>query len=333
MNKILKYRNNCYNQWFAEKINDGYITFFTPTYKRSIFLNRIYNCLKAQTDKHFVWILINDGSNDNTDEVALCLLQKEEIPMLFISKPNGGKHSAFEVALKECKTEFFQCMDDDDLYSSKSVEVFLKEWQRIKSEGLINDIGAIRTITVKEDGTIVARKHFGLEMFEQRIDQTTFESNYIKHEYMENWTCYRTKALNSINLFPKDYWLSEQHKFYSETLWQGRFARLFKCRYYFHPLREYRFDAENGLTRGIYGRQHYVDMFINMYLLVEEQLDWLKCDKLGLVKKLVIISILRYKLKLSFKELLKQTKSSTICFLYILLLPFVFFAKKPVIKN
>ena len=144
-------RNEKYVEKVAVKGKD-FLTFFTPTYNRATFLPRIEECLRQQTCKDFVWIIVNDGSKDNTDEVAGEIVEKNELPVMFISKPNGGKHSAFRAAFEQCETTYFQCMDDDDIYFPEAVEFFLNKWKEIKKEG-IDGIGAIRTLARHPDGS------------------------------------------------------------------------------------------------------------------------------------------------------------------------------------
>ena len=90
-----------------DKLGGVYLTFFTPTYNRSKFLKRVYDNLLKQTDKRFCWIVVNDGSTDDTDEIMRHILNRNDIPICYISKNNGGKHSAFQYALKQCQTELF----------------------------------------------------------------------------------------------------------------------------------------------------------------------------------------------------------------------------------
>lgn len=327
-----KIYNKKYLQWLESNKTKGVITLFTPTYNRAKYLERVYNCIVSQTSDQYIWILVNDGSTDNTETIAVQLLNRNDIPILYISKVNGGKHSAFEAALNETCTEYFMCMDDDDLYAENAVETFLTEWEKIKKEGLINNIGAIRTLTKEEDGHIVMRGVFPDNMYGKKIDQTTLESNYIKKEYFENWTCYRTDALKQCDLFPKNYWLSNNHKFFSEAIWQGRFARKYKCRYYFVVLRQYRHDTDTSIIRGIKNKQHYLDMFINTKLILDEQLDYIKKDTLSLLKSAAIVSILRVKLSIPIAQLLKNTKSNTLKIFYILSFPFAWMSQKPIMK-
>lgn len=330
---MTKQSNNKYKEWLKDGCDMNIITIFTPTYNRANLIYRAYECLLNQTDKRFVWILVNDGSKDNTDEIAKEILEKNELPMLFISKPNGGKHSAFEAVFNEARSEYFMCMDDDDIYFPEAISTYLSEWDRIKQEDELEKIGAIRTITQEEDGSIVSGKVFDNSLFGKRIDQTTLESNYVKHEFYENWTCYRTGALRSVDLFPKDYWMHDQHKFFSEGIWQGRFARKYQCRYYHVVLREYRHDTETSITRSNKNRQHYVDMFINTKMILDEHLDYIEKSPSHFIQDVAIVSILRHKLRISLKELLKNTKSVLLKCCFILATPLACLVRNPKISK
>ena len=80
-------------------------------------------------------------------------------------------------------------MDDDDVYSEQSVEFFLKEWAIIKNEGR-KDVGAIRTLTQREDGSYVSNVSVLPSEMGEKEDISTLERNYILNIHQENWTCY-----------------------------------------------------------------------------------------------------------------------------------------------
>lgn len=46
------------------------ITVFTPTYNRADLLHRLYDTLILQTYKNFEWVIVDDGSKDNTKDVV-----------------------------------------------------------------------------------------------------------------------------------------------------------------------------------------------------------------------------------------------------------------------
>lgn len=324
--------NGRYSDIISNSYIDNCITIFTPTYNRSELIYRVFHCLVNQINNNFVWIVVNDGSTDNTDNVLIDILNQNIIPIMYISKSNGGKHSAFQVALNECKTEYFMCMDDDDIYSSSAVDTYLDEWKRIKKEGKQDEIGAIRTLTREEDGTIVCNFDFNVSLFGERIDKTTLESNYIHHEFFENWTCYSTSALRSVDIFPKQYWMSTQHKFFAEAIWQGRFARKYKCRYYHVILREYRHDTETSLIRSIKSRQHYIDMFINFHMILNEHWDFFCFSPLYFIKCIFVVSILRHKLSISLRDFLANTRYKKLKLCYLVLCPFALLVSYPKFK-
>lgn len=319
-------QNKKYRDWEDSCNGEGWLTFFTPTYNRAQFLPRLFEMLKNQTDNHFIWLLVCDGSQDDTLDVAKELLAREDFPMMFIYKENGGKHSAFKVALDNTSTEFFICMDDDDLYNELAVETFLKEWLKISEEGLTEEIGAIRTLSRHKDGSYASNIPI---VMGERFDCTTLERNYVYNIYQENWTCYRTKALKSVELFPDNYWLKEKHKFFLESIWQGRFARKYKCRYYNVCLREYTDDAATSLMRSAKTRTYYLNMFINYKMELDEQLDYkVKAPKV-LISNILIVSILRKKIGLSFMELIRNTHSRFLRNAYILTLPIAWISWRP----
>lgn len=310
---IIDILNNIkYNQKIKES---NLISFFTPTYNRAQFLGRLYEMLLNQSSQQFVWIIVNDGSQDDTDKIAQQILNENQLPILYINKFNGGKHSAFKAALDKCQTQYFQCMDDDDIYSKDSVKIYLDAWNQITEEGK-KDIGAVRTIAkYKNTGRFVSDNP-SLIPSSKTEDLSTLEMNYIKRHHQENWTCYKTEALRKVDLFPENYWMSDVHKFFAENIWQGRFARLYKCRYLYISVRDYTDDAEISLTRSIKSRQHYLDMFINEKMCLDEQYDYIALNYKDLIKRIVKLQLLRGYLNIPLHELTIHTDRKKLKFLF-----------------
>lgn len=220
-------------------------------------------------------------------------------------------------------------MDDDDIYSEEAVEKYLNIWNEI---GNNPEIGAIRTLAKHQNGKYVVSGCNIEDKIGTYEDCTTLEMNYIKHCHQENWTCYRTDALRNIDLFPHDYWLSESHTFFSEAIWQGRFARKYKCRYYYTCLRTYTSDAPESIIRSSKSKQHYLNMFINSKILLDEQYDYISKSSKQLVTNVLLVQFLRYHLKIKQRELIKNTKSTKIKLLYWIAYPISIFGNK-VIKR
>ena len=311
--EIIDILNNIkYNQKIKES---NLISFFTPTYNRAQFLGRLYEMLLNQSSHQFVWIIVNDGSKDNTDEIAKQFINDNKLPILYIHKRNGGKHSAFKVALDKCQTQYFQCMDDDDIYSNDSVKIYMDAWNQIIKEGK-KDIGAVRTIAKYKNTERFVSDNPSLIANTKTEDLSTLEMNYIRKHHQENWTCYKTEALHKVDIFPKNYWMSDVHKFFAENIWQGRFARYYKCRYIYISVRDYTDDAEVSLTRSIKSRQHYLDMFINEKMCLDEQYDYISLNYRDLIKRIIKLQLLRGYLNIPLDELINHTERKKLKFLF-----------------
>ena len=293
----------------------GWITYFTPTWNRASFLERPYQSLLAQTDTHFVWVVVIDGSTDASEEEALRLLRLEQIPMLVCSRSrNEGKHKAFRYALERCETEFFACMDDDDRYAPEATACFLEAWKALRAEGPA-DVGAVRARVQREDGSLLSApaplRGSRAAAPERPFDCSTLDFRYKFGLAEENWTCYSVEALRSVDLFSEGYYLADRHRFFSEAVWQGRFARRWRCRYIPEVLRTYSTDAPSSLSRPAPSRQALLDKLINNCLLYREQYDYIgRYLPLGLrLRRLLWMSSVRSKLGLPWKPFVSSFPS------------------------
>lgn len=97
------------------------LTIFTPAYNRGSLLNRLYQSLMEQTDTDFEWLIVDDGSTDDTKDIVSSFCTQEKFPVTYIEQPNGGKHTAHNQAVKAAKGDLFLCIDSDDILASHAV--------------------------------------------------------------------------------------------------------------------------------------------------------------------------------------------------------------------
>ena len=316
------------NSSYREKIssNRELITVFTPSYNRARFLPRVAECLVNQTSKDFVWIVVNDGSEDNTDIVMKEIMVKETLPIKYISKSNGGKHTAFKAAIDNAETVYFSIWDDDDIYDPQIIEFYLNKWEEIKKKKL-DKIGAIKTLAKREDGTYLTNFPITSENHGKEYVTTKLENDYVYHRLQENNSCYDTEKLKSIDLFPTSYWLFKQHKFFQEGIWHGRFARKYTCLFVNKAFREYRYDDDVSLMRQPKSHQFYLDRFINAKMIMDEQFDYISLSRKRLIKRCIVINWLRSYAGISFKDMIKHTSLSQLRFMYKMAYPTSFLCK------
>ena len=106
------------------------LTIFTPAYNRAYCLDRCYKALKRQTNKDFDWLIIDDGSTDNTRELVQSWIDKQDngFEIRYIYKENGGLHTAYNEAIANMDTELSMCIDSDDFPPDDAVEKIIKFW-------------------------------------------------------------------------------------------------------------------------------------------------------------------------------------------------------------
>lgn len=135
-------------------------TVFTPTYNRSYILANLYNDLKNQTYKNFEWLIVDDGSTDNTKELVDQFIAEGKINIRYIYKENGGKHTAINTGVNNADGELFFIVDSDDGLIKDSVEVVDREWNLLEDK---NGFCGVVGLCANPDGTIL-----GTEMPEDK---------------------------------------------------------------------------------------------------------------------------------------------------------------------
>lgn len=132
------------------------LTVFTPTYNRVHTIWRTYESLCRQTCKEFEWLVIDDGSTDNTRSlVASWLVHHQDDPgkvfegqceagfkIKYIWKANGGLHTGYNTAYANIDTDLCVCIDSDDWMPDDAVEKILKCWTQKRGKSICGHHGA-----------------------------------------------------------------------------------------------------------------------------------------------------------------------------------------------
>lgn len=147
------------------------LTIFTPTYNRAYCLGNCYESLKRQTSKDFVWLIIDDGSTDNTNEWVSSWIAENVIEMRYHRQENQGMHGAHNTAYEIIDTELNVCIDSDDFMPDDAVEKINAFWDEFGSEHVSGIIGLDSYI----DRRIIGTKLPG------HLERSTLFELYNKH--------------------------------------------------------------------------------------------------------------------------------------------------------
>lgn len=119
------------------------ITVFTPTYNRAYCLHQCYESLKRQTNKDFLWLVIDDGSTDDTKElVSKWIEQTSDFEIRYAYKENGGLHTGYNAAIERLDTELAVCVDSDDYLTDDAIATIRDFWKN-NNDGNVAGIAAL----------------------------------------------------------------------------------------------------------------------------------------------------------------------------------------------
>ena len=120
------------------------LSIVTPTYNRAHLLPVLFKSLMWQTSKDFEWIVVDDGSKDNTEEIIASFKETADFPIIYVKKKNGGKHTALNTSHKYITTEIVLIADSDDWLVKNAVETIISDWQRYRDDKSICGISYLR---------------------------------------------------------------------------------------------------------------------------------------------------------------------------------------------
>lgn len=175
-------------------MNDVLLTVFTPAYNRAYSLPRTYESLKKQTCKDFIWLIIDDGSSDNTAELVKCWMEEDnDFLIQYIYKENGGMHTAHNTAYANIHTELNVCVDSDDAMPEDAVEKILNKWAEIKDLGYAGIIALDANLNTNE---IIGKG------FPEGLYETTVSGYYANGGFGDKKLIYRTDIINQYPEYP-----------------------------------------------------------------------------------------------------------------------------------
>ena len=103
------------------------VSVIVPCYNQAVYLPMTLDSVLSQTSPDWECVIVNDGSPDNTDEIAHDYCKKDS-RFKYVKKENGGLASARNFGVQHSTGEFILPLDADDLIGSSYIEKAVKQF-------------------------------------------------------------------------------------------------------------------------------------------------------------------------------------------------------------
>ena len=187
------------------------ITVCTPTYNRAHLLNKLYTSLKKQNYNSFQWIIVDDGSTDDTEAIVNEFIKENNINIRYIKKKNGGKHTALNIGIDNAEGELFWIVDSDDYIIDDALKYIWNKWCELKDK---KDFAGLSALKGYEN-----KKVIGTTVNEEYIDADVLTYRYKYRVLGDKSEVYITDILKKYK-FPE----YREEKFLTEAVVWNRIA-------------------------------------------------------------------------------------------------------------
>jgi glycosyltransferase involved in cell wall biosynthesis len=195
------------------------VTVLTPTYNRAALLPRLFASLEAQTYSGFEWLVVDDGSTDDTAEVVAHCAARARFPVRYVLRENGGKHAALNTGVAAVAGDYCAVIDSDDWYDPVALEVLRAEWETIAEPSAYAEV---QGLCATSSGEIIGSRFPGGE----RVDSDAFEIFYRYGVRGDKIGMIRTDVMREFP-FPEEF----GRHYVTESLIWYRVARKYRTRY------------------------------------------------------------------------------------------------------
>jgi len=172
-------------------------TVLTPTFNRAHTLGRVYESLREQTFQDFEWLVVDDGSTDDTRRRVLAWEQEASFPIRYVWQENRHKKAAFNRGVREANGELIVALDSDDSLDMNALYAMAQAWNTLLPSERAG-FAAITGLCARPDGRIVG------DMYPDDVfDATVLDMTFKYHVGGEKFGCMRTDVLRRFP-FPED---------------------------------------------------------------------------------------------------------------------------------
>lgn len=244
-------------------------TVLTPTFNRAHTLERVYRSLCAQSCRDFEWLVVDDGSTDDTRALVERLRHGAPFPVRYVWQPNRHKKVAFNNGVAQARGEWIVAIDSDDELERDALRKMAGIWAEVPLADRPRYAG-ITGLCVRPDGRVVGDR-FPRDV----MDATSLDIHFRHHVHGEKFGCLRTAVLRQ---FP---FREDVSGFVSEdTVW-GAIARAgYLTRWVNQVFRVYH-DSADALVHVSVSASNATGLWLSAYEKVENNITWFRYQPLA----------------------------------------------------
>jgi glycosyltransferase involved in cell wall biosynthesis len=216
-------------------MKEPFFTVCTPTYNRGYALGRAYESLLGQSYRDFEWLVVDDGSTDNTEQLVRSWMEAAPFPIRYVRQENQHKKTALNTGVRHARGELFLCLDSDDALTPDALAFFREYWLDIPADERPEFVG-LRALCERPDGAQCG------SAFSADVLDGSFFDEFHKRGIGETLPCERVDVLRQFP-FPEHI-----AGFVPESVVQSPLALRYKTRMLNRVARIY-YDDEFSLTR------------------------------------------------------------------------------------
>lgn len=235
----------------------NFITIFTPTYNRAHLLERLYKNLSEQEYQNFEWLIIDDGSTDNTREIIENYKREGKLNIQYFYKENGGKHTAINFGLEKAQSDIFFLLDSDDFLEKSATKVVAEKWDVIRNTPSLCGIVGLSKFLNKEVRT---------DAFPEDDWVVSFTDIYFKYKILgDKPVAFKTSVMKEFP-FPEKQGI---HFVFEAVSWH-EMAKKYNV-LAVNDLLQYKEYTEDGITRNTYKKDYVKGLAFSFFHLVKNR--------------------------------------------------------------
>lgn len=290
-------------------IFDPVVTVFTPTFNRAYCLNRVFESLVNQTFRSFEWLIVDDGSTDETKLLIENFSKKCDFSIRYIYQNNCGKHNAINKGVCEAKGAFFIIADSDDSFKPETLEVFLQNYNEVPNK---ESFAGIWCLVEDERGLIVGDR-FPQDIWDCGVKEYYFKNN-IKGE---KWQMIRTEVLKK---FPMPS-IEIKGLYVGESIMWMAISKSYRFRCINVSLRKY-YTSVDGIMQTNHKNDSvkWYGYYLQFHYLYKEFAEYFNLSPIFYLKGMVLYQYAIYRLNISLFQEFKSISGIILKFFYIILL-------------